>query len=380
MRQFRTVAAALTFGAGLLLGTFNGALADTFKLGVIAPLTGGGAPWGLAGKLAYEILAAEVNAKGGLKIGSKTYQLEIISYDDQYRSADSVAAYNRLLNQDGVKYMLIETSAAAVALKRNVEEDKVIATTTAYTSSAIDADAKYFFRVYSSPDDYLPGLVKWIRDNTPEKRVVIINPNDETGWSQAKLSESEFLKQGFELLKNEVYERTLKDFQPFFTRIIAMKPELIDLGTTAPATAGLMIRQARELGYTGKFVKSGGPGWSEIVAAAGAKDTEGLIGILYADPENKAYQRLAAEYKKRMGHDPNEILLPIYDGANVMLRAIQEAGGIDDTSKVAAAFAKVLPIESVQGDKLALGRQQFTTTNYVSVIKNGKPVVLGKIR
>jgi branched-chain amino acid transport system substrate-binding protein len=229
--------------------------------------------------------------------------------------------------------------------------------------------------------------VEWIKNNYKERRIVLINPNDETGWDQARLSDRLFRENGFQVLGQDLYERTQKDFQPLLTKIIGLKPEVIDLGSTPPATAGLIVRQARELGYKGLFIKTGGAGPNEIVAAAGKEAAEGMISILYADRASEGYKRIASEYKKSVGQDPNEILVSFYDGASVLLHAIQKAGDVKDTSKVAAAFSKALPMTSVQGDTLRLGGkatsgadQQIMSVMYIGVIRNGMPVVVGKTK
>jgi branched-chain amino acid transport system substrate-binding protein len=131
----------------------------------------------------------------------------------------------------------------------------------------------------------------------------------------------------------------------------------------------------------------GGAGPREIVAAAGAKAAEGTVNVLYADPANEGYRRLAAAYKKSRGHDGNEIMVAYYDAVNILLNAIQKAGTVDDAGKVAAAFSKALPLKSLQGDELRLGGMpyygsdtQILTVNYIGVIRNGEPVVVGKTK
>lgn len=363
------------------------AAAQTLKIGVIAPLTGGGAPWGIAAAEGPRILADELNANGGVAVGDKKYKVEVIAYDDQYKAADAVAAYNRLVNQDRVKYMIILGSAATMALKQQVEDDKVVAMTASYTGKALDKNTNYLFRMYSPPDDYIGSFIGWMKDNVKGKRVVIINPNDETGWDQTQLASRVFKSNGFEVLGSELFERAQKDFQPMLTKVIAQKPDIIELGGTSPSTAGLIIRQARELGYDKQFSKTGGAGPKDIVASAGAKAAEGTINMLYADPANEGYKRLAAAYRKARGQDPNEIIVSFYDGANVLLQAIQKAGTADDPSKVVAAFPKALPMKSVQGDELKIGGKasygvdaQVMSVNYIGTIRNGEPVVLGKTK
>lgn len=379
----KTAIAAALLSAALV----STAHAEKLRLGVIAALTGPGAPWGIALAEAPKLIAADINAKGGLDVGGKKYQIEVIAYDDQYKAAEAVAAYNRLTNQDQVKYIFFNSSASTLALKQNVEDDKILGLTAAYTAKALDINSKYMFRLYSPPADYVPSFIAWMKDNVKNKRVVIVNPNDETGWDQTQLTEKVFKENGFDVLGSELFERAQKDFQPMMTKIIGMKADLIELGGTSPATAGLIVRQARELGYKGLFSKTGGAGPKDIVAAAGKEAAEGVINMLYADPASDGYRRIAAEYKKAVGQEPNEILVSFYDATNVLLRAIQKAGTIDDTAKVAAAFSQALPMRSVQGDELTLGGkarygvdQQIMSVNYIGVIENGEPVVLGKAK
>ena len=378
--KMRKTASAFALAAGVVALTAAGAQAQNLKLGIIAPMTGPGATWGMAAKMAGEIAAAEVNAKGGLEVGGKKYQVSVITYDDQYKAAEAVAAYTRLVNQDGVKYMVIATSAPTLAVKQNVEDDKVIALTTSYTPAAIDEKTKFMFRAYSTATDFLPGYVEWMKNNISEKRMATLNPNDETGWSQRTVTEKHYKDKGFEVVGSELYERSVKDFAPIMTKLMAQKPEVIDVGASAPASAGLIVRTARELGYKGRFVQTGGAGWSAVVETAGKEGAEGMVNILYADPANKGYQRLVSEYKKVVGQEPNEIIAPYYDAFSVLLRAIQLGGDVNDTTKTAAAFKKALPMPSAQGDEMTYEYQQIRTYDYVGVVKNGAPVVLGKVK
>ncbi|MCI5075397.1 ABC transporter substrate-binding protein [Oricola sp.] len=369
--------------AGLALAST--AHADTLKVGVVAPLTGGGAPWGMAAKVGVEIAANEVNEKGGLEVGGTTYDVEVISYDDKYAAADAVAAYNRLVNQDGAKYVVLVTSAATMALKQNIEDDDVLALTASYTIQALDANSRHMIRLYSPPADYVPSFVSWMKDNLEERKVVVVNPNDETGWDQTKLFKAEFEKNGFDVVGEELFERGQTDFTPMLTKIKSMNPQIVEIGGTPPATAGLIVRQARELGYEGLFTKMGGAGPHDIVAAAGKEASEGIINMLYADPANEGFNTLREKYKATEGHDPNEIIVSFYDAANVLFDAIKAGGNVADPEAARAAVAGIMPVKSVQGDDLTLGGKdrygvdaQIMSVNYIGEIKDGEPVVIGK--
>lgn len=59
---------------------------------------------------------------------------------------------------------------------------------------------------------------------------------------------------------------------------------------------------------------------------------------------------------------------------------------VNDTTKVRAAFGQALPMRSVQGDELVYGgkatsgvENQIMTVGYIGVIRNGVPVMIGKV-
>lgn len=374
------MASALSFGA-------LSAQAETITIGLIGSLTGGGAAWGQAMHQGAKIAADRKNAAGGITVGDETYELEVIAYDDHYKAADAVGAYNRLVHQDGARFVVLMGSAGALAVKQNVEDDQVLALTSAYSSKVIDDDTNYMFRLFSTAHDYAPGLIEWTAQNHPERRLVILNPNDETGWDQQQVTEPLYSEHGYEILAAEQYERTLQDFQPLFTRILALNPDIVDFGSTSPATAGLMTRQIREMGYEGKLTKTGGAGPEEIVAAAGPEAAEGMISVLYADPTNAGFNDLLAAYKENTGHDGNAIIVAFYDAINVLIAAMEASEDPADATKVAEAFATVLPATSVQGDPLLPGSvnaegepRQIRTTMYVGQIQNGEAVSQGAIQ
>ena len=195
--EFNRMARGLAFAAALMGAALSGAQAQTVKIGVIAPLTGPGAPWGIAMAQAARIAAADANARGGVNLSGTRYKVEVIAYDDQYKAAEAVAAYNRLVRQDGVKYLMTLSSASMMAVKDAVESEKIVTVTGAYAAKAIDEKTKYVFRTFSTSHNYMKPLVDWMKVNLKERRIAIINANDETGWDQAQLAEKSYKEGGF---------------------------------------------------------------------------------------------------------------------------------------------------------------------------------------
>lgn len=360
---------------------------EVLKIGVIGPMTGPGAQWGLAAAGGVQIAAKEVNDKGGLRVGGKTYRVEVIAYDEQYKAAVAISAMQRLVNQDGVKFVFGPVSSAGtLAVMDIVKETKTLAFTGAYSRKALDPANPYMFRVYCVATDFAQPMVNWLKKNTKGdlKRVAIVNPNDETGWDSDKLLSDTYTKSGYTVVAKELYERSVRDYQPVLTKILAERPDIVDLGTAPPASAGLIVRQARELGYKGHFIKIGGSGPRQIIEGAGKAAAEGVINYIPADEQNPGYRRLAADYRKMSGNEMNPLLVNWYDGAYILMAAIRVAGTVSDTEKVRQSFAKALPYKSVLGGTIRLGGKetygidnQFLTPNYIGIIKDGDVVSPG---
>lgn len=386
MSMKRTLVAALS-AIGLAWSANAVAQTDTLKIGVVSALSGPGSEWGLAQDGAVKIAAMEANAKGGLKVGGKTYKIEVISYDDQYKAALSVSSATRLIEQDKVKFIVGPMgSAATLAVKPLFEQNKVVAIIGAYSEKALDANTRYSYRGFPTQVEFVGPIVQWLKKNKPDlKSVAQIDPNDETGWFSQKLLKEQYQGAGYKVVSSELFERSLKDFQPVLTRIIATKPDIIELGTTPPGTAGLVIRQARELGFKGQFVKIGGPGVPQIVAAAGKEFAEGLICYAAADVTTASYKNLETQYAKVLKPPMNEFTVYFYDAARMLLDSIQAAGTVDDTDKIRAALDKATPYKGIQGPirwggMKAYGvNHQILTPTFIGMIKNGEQVIIGQM-
>src|ERR1700751_1789320 len=115
---------------------------DVLKIGGIGPLSGGGTAWGLAVQRGVEMAVDEVNKAGGLKVGEKTFQPKLIMYDDQYTAAGGRTAAERLINLDGVKFVIGPIgSPSALAVVPITNQAKVIVLSNGYAREILKNDS-----------------------------------------------------------------------------------------------------------------------------------------------------------------------------------------------------------------------------------------------
>ena len=79
---------------------------DTVYLGVAVSLTGKYTTAGEHTRRGYDLAVKTINDAGGISVSGKTYRLEIIYYDDESTPARGAQLAERLINQDGVEFML----------------------------------------------------------------------------------------------------------------------------------------------------------------------------------------------------------------------------------------------------------------------------------
>ncbi len=219
-----------------------------------------------------------------------------------------------------------------------------------YSPQTLANNPQYVYRVLPTTTEYIDQIVHWVKDNNPDKsKVAVISPNDQTGWDSQKMQVKAYGEAGFEIVGNELFERSSVDFQSIITRLMATSPDIIELDTTPPSTAGLIIRQARELGFEGLFVKIGGPGVPAIVEAAGKEFAEGTIVYAAADTASEKYKWMEEEYAKIYNPPMNAFNVFFYDAAHLLFASMQKAGTVTDVDAVRDTLVTMTPYEGAQG-------------------------------
>jgi branched-chain amino acid transport system substrate-binding protein len=335
----RWIASALrgTLLAGAVLAGMPGPVAaeqKDLKIGVIAALSGGGTAWGLGLQRGVQLALDEANAAGGVTVGPDTYKLSIIALDDQYNAAQAKTAADRLVNGEGVKYIFGPVgSPGAMGSLPVTQPAKVLQFVDGYTAAILKNEwhGAYVFRVNNSSLEFSEPIVQWVKQTMPEvKKVGLIGPNDATGQAAIPTLAGYYKKAGFDTWV-DYYERGNKEFTPLLLRMMAENVDLFDLNSNAPGEAGLLLKQARQVGFTGTILQAGGAGVDEIVAIAGPL-AKGFLKYDVIDEQSPEVKPLVAAYAKKYGGTMNGMVPIYYNATSILLEAMRRAGSIDTTA------------------------------------------------
>jgi branched-chain amino acid transport system substrate-binding protein len=349
---------------------------DDLTIGVHASFSGAGAAFAEGMLAATNFAAEDVNKDGGLEVAGKRYKVVIKQYDDRYRAQDAVTAMDRLMIQDGIHFVVGPMgSAAAVATKAQTTAGKVITMTLAFSPRALGPDAPFAFRPVITTGEFSDPQVAWLMKTKPSKQVVSLLPNDETGQQMGAGNTASYAKAGAKL-QVEYYERERVDFVPVLTRLL-MTADALEIGGNSPTTAGLILKQARELGYRGPVFVTGGDVAAEAVKVAGKEAAEGVYVHLPIDtglPDTAAY---VARFKAKNGPNMNGFSPFFYAGLQMLFTAMQKAGTVEDTTKIAATLEGLSDVPTAMGKAGWTGEKQYGIKHqidlpfYVGQIKDG---------
>jgi len=134
---------------------------DTITLGAAVSLTGKYATNGEHTQRGYDLAVQVINDKGGVNINGKKYKLAVKYYDDESDANKAATLAQRLIEQDGIQYMLGPYgSGITIAVAPVTEKFQIPMIEANGASRALFTKGyKYLFAVLNSADQYLNSAV-----------------------------------------------------------------------------------------------------------------------------------------------------------------------------------------------------------------------------
>ncbi|CUJ98528.1 Leucine-specific-binding protein precursor [Ruegeria denitrificans] len=250
-RNLMKSSAALALAASVL-GSAAWAENPVLKIGFVGVTSGPAAAWGISNQRSMEARADWINEAGGYKIGDTTYDIEIVSFDDQKDPKRAIAGMEKMA-QEGIHYVVgpnVDDGAAAV---RPVAEAQGIMyfpyafPKELYTAPASNAVLGMVANYQSGP-----AIYKYLKDEKGVTSVAFVAANESDPLSQRDGGVEAAKSLGLEVVSDNVtYQVDTTDFTPVLTPVMRTQPDLLVLSGVSPANAPQLIRSARELGFQG---------------------------------------------------------------------------------------------------------------------------------
>ena len=227
---------------------------DTIWLGATVSLTGKYTTAGNHTKRGYDLAIERVNAMGGVTVGGKAYKLAIKYYDDESTPARGAQLAERLIQQDGVKYMLGPYSCGLTkAIAPVTEKHKIpMVEANGASRSLFNKGYRYMFAVLSTSEQYLAEAINLAAEQAEKEgksaadvKVAVAVENDPFSLDiRAGILEGA-AKHGMKIVIDDKLPRELNDMTSTLTKVKALKPDVLVVSGHSKGAA-LVTRQVSQ--------------------------------------------------------------------------------------------------------------------------------------
>ena len=146
---------------------------------------------------------------------------------------------------------------------------------------------------------------------------------------------------GLEIVaEKDTYQNDTRDFVPVLTPVLRTRPDLLVLSGVAPGNAPLIIRAARELGYTG-LISTETAQDAQVLAEGAGELANGFISVGGAStPEirSAAMEEFIDRYTKMFGEYNDESNTKVYALEYILETLKANPAAIDDVAVFKAAM------------------------------------------
>lgn len=335
----------------IALGAPSTMAASSIRIGSPLLLSGRGAFVGGAEKDTLEMLAADLNATGGINGRS----IEFVYYDTEGKPDATVRLVKRLIQKDKVIAIIgISTSWTALPVIPIVEKHNIPTIMLASTYRIVNPVRKWVFKI-PADDNILVGRMLSYMKAQGIQRVALMSSQD--GYGDG--GRTELIEQspnyGIKIVFDDRYTMEDADVTPIINGIKKTDAQAV-INWSSKRAPVVMTMNYRQVGmdlplYHGSAVLS-----KDYLKAAGdnaegvktvALKFYGAEGLSDSDPQKEVILGYQAAFKKKYSKEANQFGSTAFDAFNIMTAALKKAG--EDAGKIREAIEQTQGYVGVNG-------------------------------
>jgi len=357
-KQTLSIMFALLFVMALILGACAEPESETIIIGINAPMTGDIPKVGEGSKFAAEMWLEDINEAGGLEVGGKTYQVELVIEDNESKAESATKANTKMITQDEVLVIVGPQSSKQAVPAGGVANDNETPMVSPWsTNPNTTLDRPWVFRTPFLDPFQGPVVAKFVTEEFGfEKAAVLYDVASDYPKGLA-----EFFKQAWEeihgpgsVVAYESFTTKDTDFSAQLTKIKETGAEFIFTPQYYNEVA-LIVQQAHELGWDAPIMGSDSWGSAELMNLCG----DDCIGLFFsthyaAAGATGATKEFIDRYNEKYGYVPDDVGALTWDTMLIVQKAIQDCGELTgdiavDRKCVRDALAQIKDFDGITG-------------------------------
>ena len=305
----------------------NGEEGEPYRIGVMDSVTGPGQSYGTVLVQAKQMAVDEINAGGGID----GRMLELVVEDSKCSPKDAITAYNKLTDVDGVKIILgTSCSGAMLGAAPLAGEDGVVMLSASATNPDIADAGDYIFRtaINDSNLGIDTGNTMW---SDGVRTIATINELTDYAEGVRLTSVQRFEELGGSVAVSEAYSSDVTDFRTQLTKLIGESPDAIHVAAQSEFTGGTIVKQLRELGFSGPIYGESVVSGTQALEIAGDAAAGVKAIIPNPDLDTELGREFLSNFRERYGF----VTLPwflgsAYDNVYIAAECLKQTGDDQD--------------------------------------------------
>jgi branched-chain amino acid transport system substrate-binding protein len=219
-------------------------------------------------------------------------------------------------------------SGVAVAMNPILKDAKIPSITSGQSPAITELGSPFQFLNGPTSVTYDKTLAEYLVNTKKYKTIAVITNNGGFGTGERKAFKAALQASGITPTDDKVVTADQKDFSSVLTTIRKKNPEVLFIGAEE-VEAGLIAKQARELGLKAVFAGAAPLSTPVYVQTAGAKNAEGsIVSTPYlSNDATDASKKFAAAYQQTFSETAELHGAKAYDGTKIFLQALKATGG-----------------------------------------------------
>lgn len=325
---------------------------DTIVFGAAVSFTGKYSTNGKHTKNGYDLAVERINEMGGVKVGNKTYKIKIQYYDDESTPARAGQLADRLIKQDGIKFILGPYgSGPTKGIVPITEKYKIPMVEANGASRALfNKGYRYLFAVLSTSEKYLAESINLLAEEFKKEgrdpktaKVAIAVENDPFSMDIRAGILEDAEKYGMQIVIDDKLPKELTDMTATLTKVKALRPDLLIVSGHSKGAA-LAVRQTAQMKVDVPMLAATHCEAADIIGKFGGDANYTLCATQWA-PTMTYKDRwfgfagdYAERFEKKYGYVPPYQAAESSAAVLVYVDALERAGTLD-TEKVRDALA-----------------------------------------
>lgn len=328
------------------------------KIGINAPITGDIPKVGEGTKYAALMWLEEIEKAGGLQVGDKKYKVELVIEDNESKAESAVKANTKMITEDGVLLIIgPQASKQAIPAGGVANDYKTPMISPWSTNPDTTKNRPFVFRGCFLDPFQGPVVANFVKEEFGFKKAAVLYDVA----SDYPKGLAEYLKKAWEAINGagsvvayESFTTKDADFSSQLTKIKGSGAEFLFTPQYYNEVA-LIVKQARELGFSAPILGSDSWGSAETVKLCGPACYGLFFSTHYAAAGAKgATKEFIDRYKQKYGYVPDDVGALTWDALRLAQKAIQNAGSLSgdmakDRKAVRDQLAKIKDFDGITG-------------------------------